>query len=125
MSQQAGRHGALIAPGAGRRRCAHLMAWSGSDAKVEERRFSRVQASVVWLRARRELVITLTLAGVAIAFALDLLIPGYAIAGFYLLPLLLVAFAFGEQRAAVVVGALCLGLTVFTMVLQNRVNSQN
>ena len=101
------------------------MAWSGSDAKVEERRFSRVQASVVWLRARRELVITLTLAGVAIAFALDLLIPGYAIAGFYLLPLLLVAFAFGEQRAAVVVGALCLGLTVFTMVLQNRVNSQN
>ena len=102
------------------------MAWSGSDAKVEgRRRFSRVQGGVVWLRGHRELVIALTVAGVGVAFLLDLLIPGYAIAGLYLLPLLLVAFAFGEQRAVVVVGALCLGLTVFTMVLQSRANGQN
>ncbi len=101
------------------------MAWSGSEAKVEGRRFSRVQASVVWLRARRELVIALTIAGVALAFLLDLTIPGYAIAGFYLVPLLLVAFALGEQRAVVVVGAACLGLTVFTMVLQSRTSGQN
>ena len=101
------------------------MAWSGSDAKVEGRRFSRVQASIVWLRARRELVIALTIIGVALAFLLDLTIPGYAIAGFYLAPLLLVAFALGEQRAVVVVGAVCLGLTVFTMVLQSRTSGQN
>ncbi len=101
------------------------MAWSGSDVKLAGRRFSRVQRSVVWLRGRRDLVIALTIAGVAVAFALDLLIPGYAIAGLYLLPLLLVAFALGEERAVVFIGLLCLGLTVFTMVLQGRVNSQN
>ena len=101
------------------------MAWSGSDVNLAGRRFSRVQRSVVWLRGRRDLVIALTIAGVAVAFALDLLIPGYAIAGLYLLPLLLVAFALGEERAVVFIGVLCLGLTVFTMVLQGRTNSQN
>jgi signal transduction histidine kinase len=101
------------------------MAWSGSDAKLAGRRFSRVQRSVVWLRGRRDLVIALTVAGVAVAFALDLLIPGYAIAGLYLLPLLLVAFALGEERAVVIIGVLCLGLTVLTMVLQGRTNGQN
>ena len=77
------------------------------------------------MRGRRDLVIVVTVAGVAVAFALDLLIPGYAIAGLYLLPLLLAAFALGEERAVVIIGVLCLGLTVFTMVLQGRANSQN
>ena len=101
------------------------MAWSGSDAKVEGRRFPRVLRDLVWLRAHRDLVVALTIAGIAVSFILDLLIPGYAIAGFYLVPLLLVAFALGERRTVVGASVICLGLTVFTMVLQNRANAEN
>ena len=68
------------------------MAWSEPQAKVGGRRFPRVLSGVEWLRARRDLVIALAVAGIAASFILDLVIPGYAIAGFYLLPLLLVAF---------------------------------
>ena len=101
------------------------MAWSGSDAKVEGRRFPRVLRDLVWLRAHRDLVVALTIAGIAVSFILDLLIPGYAIAGFYLVPLLLVAFALGDRRTVVGASVICLGLTVFTMVLQNRANAEN
>ena len=97
--------------------CRHLMAWSGSERKVEGRRFPRVVRGLLWLRGHRDVVVALTVAGIAVSFILDLLIPGYAIAGFYLVPLLLVAFALRERRAVVAASvSLCLGLTVFAMV---------
>jgi signal transduction histidine kinase len=101
------------------------MAWSGSDAGVEGRRFPRVLRGVEWLRRRRDLVVALAVAGIAVAFILDLVIPGYAIAGFYLVPLMVVAFALRERGAVVVVSVVCLGLTVCAMLLQGRVNAQN
>ena len=78
------------------------MAWRGSDASVVEHRFPRPFQAVVWLRSHRGLVVVLAVAGIALSFALDLLIPGYAIAGFYLLPILLVTFALSERRAVVI-----------------------
>ncbi len=101
------------------------MAWSGSDASAEGRRFPRVLRGIVWLRVHRDLVVALTVAGIATSFILDLVIPGYAIAGFYLVPLLLVAFALRERRVVVVVSVVCLGLTVTAMLIQGRANAQN
>jgi signal transduction histidine kinase len=101
------------------------MAWRGSDTSVEERGLPRALRAVVWLRRHRELVVALAVAGVAAAFVLDLLIPGYAIAGFYLFPLLLVTFALSERRAVGVLSAVCLGLTIYVLVLQDRANAQN
>ena len=96
-----------------------------NDRSVEGRAFPRVVQRLVWLRRHRRQVLFLTFLGIATAFLLDLLIPGYAIAGFYLIPLLLVAFAVDERLVVAVVGVLCLGLAIFTMVLQGRSNGQN
>ena len=85
----------------------------------------RLMRGVVWLRQHRNRVLGLTFLCVATAFVLDLLIPGYAIAGFYLVPLLLVAFALRERLLVAVVAILCLGLTIFALVLQGRTNGQN
>ena len=95
------------------------------DPKLEGRRFPWVVHRVAWLREHRNRVLGLTLLGIATALLLDLVIPGYAIAGFYLIPLLLVAFALHERLVIAVVGILCLGLTIFAMVLQGRVDGQN
>ncbi len=96
-----------------------------SKSKGEGHPFPRVMERVVWLRGRRNRVLGLTLACIAVALLLDLLIPGYAIAGFYLVPLMLVAFAVYDRLIVAGVGALCLALAVFTMFLQGRANGQN
>jgi len=101
------------------------MAWRGSDVRVAERRAPWALQVVVWLRGHRDLVVALAVSGIAASFALDLAIPGYAIAGFYLLPLLLVTFALSERRPVIVVSLVCLGLTVCALVLQDRANAQN
>jgi signal transduction histidine kinase len=97
----------------------------GAGAKRSHHRlFARVVRWISWLRSSRRLVVVLTVGLIAIGFALDLAVPGYAIAGFYLIPILLAAFAFPGRYAAVV-GVLALALTVLVMVLQDRVNAQN
>jgi signal transduction histidine kinase len=96
-----------------------------SSSKGEQRRLVRVLRGVGWLRRHRDVAIALAAAGIAAAVVLDMVIPGYAIAGLYLFPLILVAFALRERRITVVVSMLCLGLTVFVMVLQGRANGQN
>jgi len=101
------------------------MAWRGSDTSVEERGLPRALRAVVWLRRHRELVVALAVAGIAVSFVLDLSIPGYAIAGFYLFPLLLVTFALSERRAVGILSVVCLGLTISVLVLQGRANAQN
>ena len=96
-----------------------------SDSKVEGGRFPRVVQLVVWLRRHRNRVLGLTFLGIATALLLDLVIPGYVIAGFYLIPLMLVAFALRGRLITAVVGVLCLSLAIFTMVLQGRADGQN
>ena len=71
-----------------------------NDPSVEGRAFPRVVQRLVWLRRHRQRVLLLTFLGIATAFLLDLLIPGYAIAGFYLIPLMLVAFAVHERLSS-------------------------
>ena len=68
------------------------------DSKQDGRRFPRLVQCVVWLDRHRNLVLGLVVLSMATAFLLDLLIPGYAIAGFYLIPLMLVAFSRHERR---------------------------
>jgi signal transduction histidine kinase len=80
---------------------------------------------VVWLRLHRNQVLILIFLSIATAFVLDLLVPGYAIAGFYLVPLLLAAFALRERPLVAVVAILCFALTIFALVLQGRTNTQN
>jgi signal transduction histidine kinase len=95
------------------------------DSVPEGRRFPWAEQRVVWLRRHRTRVLVLTFAGIATAFLIDLLVPGYAIAGFYLIPLMLVAFALRGRLIIAVVGTLCLGLATLTMVLQGRADGQN
>jgi signal transduction histidine kinase len=71
------------------------------------------------------MVIALAGCLVAASFVLDLLVPGYAIAGFYLLPLMLVAFALHERLYIGIVGLVSVALTIGVMVLQHRVDGQN
>jgi len=96
-----------------------------SDSSVEGHPFPWLMQGVVWLRRQRSRVLGLIFLSIATAFVLDILIPGYAIAGFYLVPLLLAAFALRERILVAVVAILCLGLTVFATVLQGRTNGQN
>jgi signal transduction histidine kinase len=99
--------------------------WPTQASGLEGRRFPRVVAGLVWLRAHRDLVLALTVAGIALSFTLDLLIPGYAIAGFYLIPVMLVAFALRERAVIAAVSAASLILAVTAMVVQHRVGGQN
>jgi signal transduction histidine kinase len=97
----------------------------GRDATLDARRFRWAVQTVVWLRRHRAGVLVVIFASIATAFALDLLIPGYAIAGFYLIPLMLVALALRERLAIALVGTLCLALAIFTMEVQGRTDGQN
>ena len=80
---------------------------------------------MLWLQDRRTFVVTITVATIGLSFALDLIIPGYAIAGFYLFPLLLVVFALRDRLLTGLVSVTCLGLAVCVMLIQHRVNGQN
>ena len=88
------------------------------------RLFARVIGWISWLRSSRILVVVLTVTLLATGLVLDLAIPGYAISGFYLVPIVLAAFALPGRYAAAV-GALALALTILVMVLQDRVDPQN
>jgi signal transduction histidine kinase len=92
---------------------------------VQRTRHQRLARSIVWLHHHQALVLVLTIAGIVTSFLLDLAIPGYAIAGFYLIPLMLVTVALRERVVAAVFGLCCLVLTVTVMVVQGRANGQN
>ena len=87
--------------------------------------FPRLMRGVVGLRQHRRRVLGFIFLTIATAFVLDLLIPGYAIAGFYLVPLLLAAFALRERLLVAVVAIVCLALTILALVIQGRTNAQN
>jgi signal transduction histidine kinase len=85
----------------------------------------RLTQSVRWLRGHRDRLLLLVFLSIATAFVVDLLVQGYAIAGLYLVPLLLAAFALRGRFLVAFVGLLCLGLTMVTLVIQERTNIQN
>ncbi len=101
------------------------MTWSADNPSVAHRVVPNVLAAKVWLRRHRHPVVALAVAGIAAAFVLDLSIPGYAIAGFYLFPLMLIAFALRGRFVIVSLNLLCLALAVSVMLLQGRANGQN
>ena len=96
-----------------------------SNSNVAGAPLPRLLQGVVWLRRHRDRVLVVVFLSIATAFVLDLLIPGYAIAGFYLVPLLLAAFALRERLLVAVVAILCLALTILALVIQERTNAQN
>ena len=69
------------------------MSVSGFGSRPDGHPFPGVVQGVAWLRRHRDRLLAFIFLSIAMAFVLDLLIPGYAIAGFYLIPLLLVALA--------------------------------
>lgn len=101
------------------------MAWSTGSSSLPGRALPQALAIVLWLRRHRRIVIALTIVGIVTSLVVDLMIPGYAIAGFYLFPLMLVAFALRGRLVIVATNLLCLTLTIYVMVLQGRANGQN
>jgi GAF domain-containing protein len=95
------------------------LAVSLPNSRSSERRFPRLVQRVVWLRGHRPQVVALAIGFIAAVFVLDILVPGYPFAGFYLVPLTLVAFVLRERLAALL-ALLCLVLTVTVMLLQER-----
>ena len=71
------------------------------------------------LRRHRLLVITLVIASIGGALLLDLAIPSYPIAGFYLVPVTLAALTM-RARTTLAVSLLCLGLALYVIVIQDR-----
>ena len=100
---------------------------TGSRASADETGWAALwlTQAVLWSRGHRRGLLVVVLLSIATAFILDLLVPGYAIAGFYLVPLLIAAFALRERFLIAFVGLLCLALTVLTLVLQERADAQN
>jgi signal transduction histidine kinase len=96
-----------------------------SSSKGEERRFLRALRGVVWLRRHRTVLIALATGGTGLALLLDIVVPGYAIAGLYLFPLILLAFTLRARLITAMVGLVCLSLTIVVMVMQGRANGQN
>ncbi len=71
------------------------------------------------LGRRRGLVGVLVIASIAGALAVDLAIPSYPIAGFYLVPVTLAALTL-RIRQTLLVSALCLGLALYVIQIQDR-----
>jgi GAF domain-containing protein len=89
------------------------------DSIFSKRRFPWLVRRVAWLRARRGEVLAIAFLLVAGVFMLDLTVPEYPFAVFYLVPLVLVAFVLGERMAALL-AVLCFVLTVAVMLAQGR-----
>ncbi len=91
----------------------------GDPAHTEIRRFPRLVERITALSRHRALVMTLVAAAIAGALALDLAIPSYPIAGFYLVPVTLAALTM-RVRTTIAVSLLCLGLALYVIVIQDR-----
>jgi signal transduction histidine kinase len=89
------------------------------ETAQSERRFPRLVGRVSALGAHRVLVTSLVVATIAGALLLDLAIPSYPIAGFYLVPVTLAALTM-RVRITLAVSLLCLGLALYVIVIQDR-----
>jgi signal transduction histidine kinase len=90
-----------------------------TDPPYRERRFPRLVGRVASLGEHRVTVMALVVAAIAGALALDVAIPSYPIAGFYLVPVTLAALTL-RIRVTVGVSMICLGLALYVAVIQGR-----
>jgi signal transduction histidine kinase len=82
-------------------------------------RLSRFVDRVSWFSRHRRGALALIVVSIAGALFLDVAIPRYPIAGFYLVPVTIAALTL-RVRMTLAVSLLCLGLTVYVMVVQGR-----
>jgi signal transduction histidine kinase len=82
-------------------------------------RLSRFVGRVSWLDRHRRGAIGLIVVSIAGALLLDIAIPSYPIAGFYLVPVTVAALTL-RWRMTMVVSLLCLGLALYVMIEQGR-----
>jgi signal transduction histidine kinase len=83
------------------------------------RPFPRLLERVTALARHRALVIALVVAAIAGALAIDIAVPSYPIAGFYLVPVTLAALTL-RVRETLVVSLVCLGLALYVIEIQDR-----
>ena len=86
---------------------------------MQTRRFPRLVGRITALSRRRALVMTLVVAAIVGALALDVAFPSYPIAGFYLVPVTLAALTL-RVRETILVSLVCLGLALYVIVIQDR-----
>jgi signal transduction histidine kinase len=84
-------------------------------------RFPRFAGRVAWLGRHRRGVMVLAVASITGALLLDVAIPSYPIAGFYLIPVTLAALTL-RVRITIVVSAICLGLALYVMTMQGEMS---
>ena len=89
------------------------------DPAVPDHRFPRFVGLVAWLERHRTPVLVLAAAAIAGALLLDIAIPSYPIAGFYLVPITLAALTL-RVRFTLVVSLICLGLAIYVAAVQGR-----
>ncbi len=97
------------------------MTTTAGDPAYHQRRFPRLVGRVSALGSHRFLVTVLVAATIAGALVLDLAIPSYPIAGFYLVPVTLAALTL-RVRTTIAVALVCLGLGIYVIVIQDRVD---
>ena len=97
------------------------MTTTAGEPAYHQRRFPRLVGRVSALGSHRVLVAVLVAATIAGALVLDIAIPSYPIAGFYLVPVTLAALTL-RVRTTIAVALVCLGLGIYVIVIQNRVD---
>ena len=95
------------------------MAVTAGQTAFHQRRFARLVERVTALGRHRMAVIVLVVATIGGALLVDLAIPSYPIAGFYLVPVTLAALTL-RVRTTVIVSLVCLGLALYVIDLQDR-----
>lgn len=81
--------------------------------------FPRLLERVSALARHRSLVVALVVAAIAGALVIDIAVPSYPIAGFYLVPVTLAALTL-RVRETLVVSLVCLGLALYVIEIQDR-----
>jgi PAS domain S-box-containing protein len=96
----------------------------GGSRRTAEDRPPAIVSAMSWLRVRPRLSLGLALLGLLVILLVDLVVPGYIVAGGYLVLVVFAAIAL-SQRAAVAISVAALALTLAVMTLQHRLTSGN
>jgi signal transduction histidine kinase len=97
------------------------VAVTAGQTAFHERRFARLVERVTALGRHRVLVVVLVVAAIAGALVLDIEFVSYPISGFYLVPVTLAALTL-RVRETIVVALVCLGLAIYVIVVQDRLD---
>jgi signal transduction histidine kinase len=86
-------------------------------------RLSRFASRASWLGRHRRWVIALIVVTITANLVVDIAVPTYPIAGFYLVPVTLAALTL-RVRSTIAVSLLCLALSLWVMVAQGRTDGR-